>query len=291
MTSSPLYVRNPENRPQRWLMLLGDPSRRRIDASDMAILVAHPGDEAIGCGAQLRRLREAGVIVLTDGASRDYSAGDHAQLEAAEACAATRLLELQRALQFAGIGIERLLMCGTSDQQAALQLPTLVRQIATHVRRNGIRCLLTLAYEGGHPDRDAVAFVAHVGAALLARQHYALHLLEMPISHREPAGIVRQRFIEDPSTPIDERCEVELTREEQRFKRTLIGFYATLGATLGEFDLRCERFRVAPSYEFASPPNWGRLQDEHYAAGPSGSEWLALARGALRELGVLGSSY
>jgi LmbE family N-acetylglucosaminyl deacetylase len=272
-------------------MWLGDARRSRIDASDMAIVVAHPGDETIGCGAQLRRLREAGVIVLTDGASRDYTDGDQAQLEAAEEYAATRLQELQRVLQFAGLGVERLLVCGTSDQQAALQLPALVRQIAAHVQRNQIRCLVTLAYEGGHPDRDAAAFVAHVGAALLARQQYELHLLEMPISHREPDRVVRQRFIEDPVTPIDERCEVELTREEQRFKRTLVGFYATQGATLREFDVTCERFRTAPRYEFAAPPNWGRLQDEHYAAGPSGSRWLVLARDALRELGMTGTCY
>ena len=291
MTAARLYVSNPDNRPQRWLMWLGDPGRPPIDGADMAILVAHPGDETIGCGAQLRRLRDAGVIVLTDGASRDYPDGDRSKLEAAENYAATRLLELQRVLQFAGLGIERLLVCGTSDRRAALQLPALVRQIAAHVRRNQIRCLVTLAYEGGHPDRDSAAFVAHIGAALLARQHYQLHLLEMPISHREPDGVVKQRFIEDPTTPIDERCEVMLTREEQRFKKTLISFYATQSAVLDEFDVTCERFRAAPRYEFTVPPNWGRLLDEHYTAGVSGSGWSALASDALRELGMTGPWY
>jgi N-acetylglucosamine malate deacetylase 2 len=291
MTARPLYMLNPDNRPQRWLKWFGDATRPRIDAIDMAILVAHPGDETIGCGAQLRRLRDAGIIVLTDGASREILDDDRAHLEAAEAYAAARLLELQRALQFAGLGIERLLVCGTSDQQAVLQLPALVRQIAAHVKRNKIRCLLTLAYEGGHPDRDAAAFVAHVGAALLARQHYQLHLLEMPISHRESGGIVKQRFVEDPMTPIDERCQVELTREEQRFKRTLIGLYATQSATFKEFDVTCERFRAAPRYDFTAPPNWGRLLDQHYAAGASSSKWLALARDALRELEMTSAWY
>ena len=290
MKPAPLYVSNPDNRPQRWLMWLGDPGRSPIDGADMAILVAHPGDETIGCGAQLRRLRDAGIIVLTDGASRDPDA-DRSQLEAAEKHAATRLLELQRVLQYAGLGIERLLVCGTSDRRAALQLPALVRQIAAHVRRNQIRCLVTLAYEGGHPDRDSAAFVAHVGAALLARQHYQLHLLEMPIAHREPDGVVKQRFIEDPMTPIDQRCEVTLTREEQRFKRTLINFYATQSAVLEEFDVKYERFRAAPRYEFTAPPNWGRLLDEHYTTGASASRWSALARDALRELGMTGSWY
>src|SRR3954467_9675949 len=108
MTARPLYMRNPDNSPQRWLNWFGDANSPPIDATDMAILVAHPGDETIGCGAQLRRLRDAGIIVLTDGATRDFRDGDRARLEAAEAHAATRLLELQRALQFAGLGIERL---------------------------------------------------------------------------------------------------------------------------------------------------------------------------------------
>jgi LmbE family N-acetylglucosaminyl deacetylase len=291
MTTPPLYRRNADNRPHRWLKCLADADRPPIDAADMAILVAHPGDETIGCGAQLRRLRDAGIIVLTDGATREFEDGDRAKLEAAEAYAATRLLELQRALQFAGLGIERLLVCGTSDQQSVLQLPALCLQIAAHVKRNKIRCLLTLAYEGGHPDRDSAAFVAHVGAALLARQNYQLHLLEMPISHRGPDGAVRQRFIEDPMTPIDERCQVKLTPEEQRFKRTLIEFYATQSAVLKEFHLVYECFRAAPRYDLTAPPNWGRLLDEHYAPSVSGAKWLALARDSLRQLGMTSSWY
>jgi LmbE family N-acetylglucosaminyl deacetylase len=291
MTSAPLFMHNPDNRPHPWLIWLGDPSRTRFDASDMAILVAHPGDETIGCGAQLCRLRDVGVIVLTDGASREHADGNRALLEAAEAQAATRLRELQRVLQYSGIGIERLLVCGTSDHQAALQLPTLVRQIAAHLERNQIRCLLTLAYEGAHPDRDAAAFVAHVGVALLARQHYRLHMLEMPIAHRGPDGIIRQRFIEEPLTPIDERCEIELTRDQQRFKRRLLGFYVTQSEALEEFDVSCERFRAAPKYVFTAAPNRGRLLDENYRAGITGSRWLEFARDALRELGMSGTWY
>jgi LmbE family N-acetylglucosaminyl deacetylase len=273
-----------------WLEMLADESRAPIGARDIAILVAHPGDETIGCGAQLRRLHDVTVIVLTDGARRDLHFNNRAKLEAAEAHAATRRQELQQVLQHAGIGIERLLLCGTSDLQAALQLPALVRQIADYLHGNKIRCLLTLCYEGGHPDRDAAAFVAHLAAAQLANQEYTVHLLEMPLSHRGFRGTVTQRFIADPLTPIDAQRDITLSSDEWRFKQELMNLYETQRAALRSFNDPFERFRAAPRYNFAALPNAGNVVEDTYTPGIRRS-WLLLLREALRELDMPGSWY
>ena len=38
-----------------------------MDASDVAIVIAHPDDEAIACGALMSRLRNVNVVFVTDG--------------------------------------------------------------------------------------------------------------------------------------------------------------------------------------------------------------------------------
>src|SRR4051794_11208733 len=53
------------------LQALGDPRQRRLEAFDIAVIVAHPDDETISCGAQLGRLQGVTLIVVSDGAPRN----------------------------------------------------------------------------------------------------------------------------------------------------------------------------------------------------------------------------
>jgi hypothetical protein len=50
---------------------LMDPMHGPISAQNVAIVVAHPDDETIGCGALLSRLNGCTVILVTDGAPRN----------------------------------------------------------------------------------------------------------------------------------------------------------------------------------------------------------------------------
>ena len=59
-----------------------------VAAETIAVVVAHPDDETLGCGAQLARLRGVTLVHITDGAprnTRDGRAHDFKTLYAYEA--------------------------------------------------------------------------------------------------------------------------------------------------------------------------------------------------------------
>lgn len=270
----------------RFLRLLDSSDRPPIKAEDVAVVVAHPDDETIGCGAQLERLEEVAVIVVTDGAPRDSADARENGAHSVEAYAEIRRGELALALALGGVPEAWLFRLGFPDQEAALNLVDLTHRLNALFARRRTRVALTHAYEGGHPDHDAVAFAVHAAAHLRSLHGQSISIIEMPYYAQSRSGMLVQQFAPVPGCP---ETALRLTDRERTVKARMIAAHRTQQRTLSQFATDFERFRRSPNYDFSVVPNGGRLFYEQYDWGMTGERWLTLAGNALKQLDLDGA--
>ncbi len=258
------------------------PSRGPIEAANVAVVIAHPDDETIGCGALLGRMPEATVILVTDGAPRNLTDAQRYGFATVAAYAAQRMSEMQEAMAIAGLGADALLPLDLPDQEAALNLTRLTRRLAAICAERGIGVLLTHAYEGGHPDHDATAFAVHAAVRLLAARQPIL-IIEMPFYRQGEGATCYQQF-----SPERNRIQITIPLDgnERERKRRMVAAYHSQQRVLAPFELTSERFRPATPHDFSELPNGGRLLYEECGWGMDGTRWRELAHTALVELGL-----
>ncbi|MBN8728336.1 MAG: PIG-L family deacetylase [Xanthomonadales bacterium] len=243
--------------------------------------MAHPDDETLGVGAQLGRWESLHLIHLTDGAPRDGVDARRAGYPNREAYAAARARELDAALHELGAVPAVRISLGLVDQEAALHLAMLARQLRTALA--GVEVVYTHAFEHGHPDHDAAAFAVHAACALLARDGAeAPPIVEFPLYHLGPAGdIVRARFRDQAEWPVR---EVELDAAERARKARAVACFHSQAAMLQPFALDVERFRRAPRHDFLRPPSAPGAWYDALDWPLTSDLWREHARRALHEL-------
>src|SRR3954468_23574573 len=120
------------------------------------VVVAHPDDEAIGCGCLMQRMTRVRVAFATDGAPLDpqfwskYQSREHyASVRKLEACDALAYVDADEVAFLADD-------MGTAfpDQELFRHLEEAASSLRRTIERTSPRALLTSAYEGGHPDHD-----------------------------------------------------------------------------------------------------------------------------------------
>jgi N-acetylglucosamine malate deacetylase 2 len=251
-------------------------------AARVALVVAHPDDEVIGVGAQLRRWSDAHVIYVTDGAPRNGADARNAQFASVLQYAAARKAEALSALSLAGISPERTHWLNCPDQEASLNLPAITEALAQMLGEIRPAIIITQPYEGGHPDHDATAFAVHTACNLLQRhQGLSQCLLEMTAYHNRGGQMVTGEFLPESGSFIKTVC---LSYQEREFKRGLFRCFKTQQSVLQYFPVEMERFRLAPHHDFTAPPHPGRLYFELFNWGTSGPRWRALAAAALGQI-------
>ncbi len=234
------------------------------------VIVAHPDDEAVTCGALMQRMREAHVLFCTDGAPLDpYFWNSHGSRES---YSELRQREARAANSMVGVNDVEFLCSPCSgqmiiDQQLFQHLPEAVEAVRRTIERIRPQALLTLAYEGGHPDHDSVNFIT----SLMARE-YALPAWEMPVYNLFHKGEREfQTFMPAPQP----RVALTPTPEEIARKRRMLEAYVSQGHFLLKFDAVNESFRPLAQYDYTRPPHEGVLNYEAWQWSMTGQQVCA----------------
>ena len=269
--------------------------RIRMDpANAPVVLAAHPDDETIGVGALLSHLPGSVVIHTTDGAAQGEGHGFASQRErgARQAYAQTRRVEVVHALALAGVTANRVHCLGANDQEASFHLAPLSLRLVRFLHDLHPRMLVTHSYEGGHPDHDATAFIAHAAVALLRRSGGEVPTrLEMTSYNAGSRRLAVADFLQvcDAAAPPlrdDGVVEHVLAPEERDLKRRMFACFETQRRLLESFPLTIERVRPAPAYAFGRAPHVGLLHYETLKWQLTGDRWRRLAGAAQAELGL-----
>lgn len=247
------------------------------------IVGAHPDDETASAGGLLASLRTPHILTVTDGAPRNPMDAAAAGYQTREDYAAARRRELLNSMEVAGVAENQLHSLDVADQEASLAMADLARRIAAILRQSRPGALLTHAYEGGHPDHDAVAFAVHAACALVP---IPPDIFEFASYHAEgeSGAMIVGHFLSggDPGELL------VLSEQARQRKSRMMQCFSSQLHMLRHFSIYEERFRSAPAYDFTQAPHAGRLLYEQFDWGMTGSRWRSLATSAMQELGVSG---
>jgi LmbE family N-acetylglucosaminyl deacetylase len=229
------------------------------------VLVAHPDDEAGGCGVLLQRIAEPIVVFATDGAPNDHwfwtphpSRAEYAAVRRAEARAALDSIGVRNHCFLP----DRHPDCG--DQRLYRALPAALQGVVRAVLDFRPQALLVPAFEGGHPDHDACNFLGFV-----AGNRFGIPVWEMPLYHRLSSGpLCCQQFLRANGS---ERV-LRPRRGEWERKRQMLACYTSQPALPRFVPSTTERYRPLAQYDYSRPPHDGMLNYEAWHWPMSGTE-------------------
>ena len=236
------------------------------------IVAPHSDDAVVGAASQIPAMHDAWVIHATDSAPRNMYDARRYGFDTAADYARVRRNEAMVALGMAGIPPEQVVELGFPDQEASYCLVEMTFRLVDHFLRLQPARILAPAYEGGHPDHDAVAFaVAQALAVSQRRLGVRYPLMEYALYHRGPNGTECGTFLPGIASTV-----INLEGDQFHRKTRLLDCFVTQRQTLGylgAFESRREAYRPAPAYDFSRPPHDGALHYESFDWGIHGARW------------------
>jgi len=228
------------------------------------VLVAHPDDEGILCGGLLQKMREPVVMYATDGAPRDpYFWKAHGSREMY-----LRLRQAEARKALTDVGVREVIYLADRDERLVDQelfrnLMTGYELLKDEVARRHPDAILTMAYEGGHPDHDSCSVLgSKIGKEI------GLPIWEAPLYRRKRSELSLQEFVHPNGTEIF----YEPSSSELERKRTMCLEYRSQGDFLKVFALERETFRPQAGYDYSRPPHEGQLNYERWQWSMTGRE-------------------
>jgi hypothetical protein len=194
---------------------------------EAAIVVAHPGDEAMRASWLMVRFQErASVYCVTRAA--------HATFDATVAAA-----------RLAGVPAERCHSLGVTESELARDLETLVWLTTAAVSAMPPRMIVTHACEGRRLSHDAIGFAVHMTARLMTRSGTAAPVVvELP-----GRRLAREGEQEGAVLAAKQAVKIEFGPESRKVKRRMLQCHLDLDGAVDSITLRSE------AYVLATPSN------------------------------------
>src|SRR5581483_7089486 len=204
-------------------LLAGKPTSAKV-----LFLAAHPDDETIGASGVLGRLTEPAVIYLTDGAPRDPKLRSPHVTGSRDMYALVRAEEAASALALAGVPTSRISFLNAIDQEAIFDVYRLLEHFVQIAESIAPDFIITHPYEGGHPDHDPAALVAHVAASRLRRSGNTPAVLEFTSYHASAGRRVPGEFLPSKRNPTESNgIRIVLSAEERARKARMLSCYVS----------------------------------------------------------------
>ncbi len=221
------------------------------------LLVAHPDDEVIAAGALMQRMKKPIVVFATDGAPRDEffwrqygSRENYAEVRRKEAVEALRVVGAEPIFLWSHV------TGGIVDQELFLRLSVAVLAFEKIIAQTRPDSLLTIAYEGGHPDHDAACFIAsQIG------KRERIPVWEFPLYHRDANG---EAVVQAFPNPDGSEVQSAVDSEPLQRKLAMARAYESQKGVVESFHPEMEVFRPLASYDFSQPPLPWKLNYEYW---------------------------
>jgi len=196
---------------------------------EAAIVVAHPGDEAVSASWVMVRLQDRASVYCLTGASHGCPGGLSGVDGRTVAAAAV-----------AGVPAERCLNLGLAESELAHDPEALVWLTTAAVTALRPRVLVTHACEGHNLDHDATAFAVHMTAQLMTRSGSAAPVVVEAPRHRVAGDSNWQDYL--MARPA---VRIEFGPESRKVKRRMLQCHRNEAAGFDAGHLHSESYVLA----------------------------------------------
>lgn len=216
------------------------------------ILIPHPDDEVVACGASIGRARAEGAelfgLFVTTGCIAQELLWPW-QKDKHDLYVARRRVEAEKAARL--LGFKPVGFALRPTRSVVREMKQVLEEIREAIVRYDIDQIWVPAYEGGHTDHDTLNCLAAITRAAQGDVS-VIEFAEYNYANRRTNANAFPR-----AGTMDQM--IRLTAEEKARKKEALSLYKSERKNLGYVGLAHESFRSLPQHDYTRPPHEGRL--------------------------------